>query len=156
MNRSRNTEYREPGINKKCDQPYCFKHGKVNLRVAAVGGIFILNSALANWIFYVDNPIAGSVSAVLGALILTTPIMIAAVREMKKGRFYMNGLVALALLAGFAAEKYQEVGIIALFMLVAIAIEEKTAIGAKASIEELIRLTPDRDHIVDPETGTDA
>ena len=128
---------------------------KIKIRITMVGGICILNAALANWLFYKDNPLVGKTSALLGAVILSAPIVVAAINDAKSGKFYMNGLVALALLAGFVSGNYQEVGIIGFFMLIAIAIEEKTASGAKTSIETLVKLTPARARIVDQAAGNE-
>ena len=140
-----------------CDINTCpenhYSNGKTNIRVAMIGGTCVLNSALAKYFFYRENPVAGNTSAILGAIILSAPIFLTAIRGVKKGKFYMNELVALALLAGFVSGNYQEVGIIAFFMLLAVVIEEKTASGAKASIKELFKLTPDKARIIDEATG---
>ena len=54
----------------------------------------------------------------------------------------MNELVALALVAAFASKDYQTAGAVAFFMLITITIEKRTAIGAEAAIEAVVRLTP--------------
>ena len=128
-------------------------HAKVNLRIAIVGGILVLNSFLANTIFYTNEPFAGTLSSLIGAVLLSLPIWFAAIRDMKRGKFYMNELVALALLAAFVMGRYHEVGVIAFFMLIAISIEEQTAIGAKESIEALLKLTPTKARKIDVENG---
>jgi Cd2+/Zn2+-exporting ATPase len=117
-------------------------HAVVNLWVAFLGGILIVNSVLAEWFVYESSPIAAELSAMLGALVLAVPILITAAKDIAKGNIFMNELVALALMAAFVLGQYQEAGIIAFFMIIAIMLEEKTAIGAKTSIEELIKLTP--------------
>jgi Zn2+/Cd2+-exporting ATPase len=144
----------EPTIenDKSLKSQHDHRHAKLNLIVAIVGGIFILNSALAKWFFFRDQPFASVLSAVLGSLLLMLPIFISAIKDLKQGKFYMNELVALALLAAFVMGNYQEAGIIAFFMLIAITIEEKTAFGAQASIEQLIRLTPATSRRLNPET----
>ena len=53
-----------------------------------------------------------------------------------------EGLVALALLAAFAREDYPIAGAVAFFMLISITIEKRTAIGAEAAIEAVVRMTP--------------
>jgi Zn2+/Cd2+-exporting ATPase len=50
--------------------------------------------------------------------------------------------VAIAVLASFASGHYQEAGVVAFFMLMGEFIESRTAEGARASIESLIKLTP--------------
>jgi Cd2+/Zn2+-exporting ATPase len=54
----------------------------------------------------------------------------------------MNALVALAVIGAVASGKYQEAAAVAFFMIVSSLIEKRTAAGAEASIESLIRLAP--------------
>lgn len=136
------TEILEAKDAEHLDHDHDHGNAKVNLMTAIVGGVLILNSALAQWFFYKEDSFASTLSAVIGAIILAAPIMVSAVKDVLRGKIYMNELVALALMAAFVMGYYQEAGIIAFFMLLAITIEEKTAIGAKTSIEELIKLTP--------------
>jgi len=58
----------------------------------------------------------------------------------------MNALVALAVVGAAASGKYQESAAVALFMIVSGLIEKRTAIGAQASIESLVRLAPTKAH----------
>lgn len=128
--------------------PACGDHGHqhpegARLALAVFGGILVLNSYLAKLFFPTAiDPLAADLSAVVGSLILGIPILIAAVRDLVRGKIYMNELVALALIAAFASHDFRTAGAIAFFMLVAITIERRTARGAEASIESLIRLTP--------------
>ncbi len=117
----------------------------LRLGLAIFGGILVLNSYISKALFsaYVD-PFAIELSAIVGALILGVPIFISAVRDLWQGKVYMNELVALALIAAFAQRDYRTAGAVAFFMLLTITIERKTAIGAEASIEALVRLTPRR------------
>jgi Zn2+/Cd2+-exporting ATPase len=116
-------------------------HAHVPLGLTMLGGILILNSFLAEWL-YTGSKFQAQLSALVGALILGVPIIWAAIKDVAAGRFFMNELVALALLAAFIGEDYQTAGSVAFFMLIAIMIEHRTAIGAKTSIEQLIKLTP--------------
>lgn len=116
-------------------------HAHVPLWVTMLGGVLVLNSILAEWI-YSESQFHSKLSALAGALILGLPIIWAAIKDVAQGRFFMNELVALALLAAFIGEDYQTAGAVAFFMLIAIMIEHRTAIGAKTSIEQLIKLTP--------------
>jgi Cd2+/Zn2+-exporting ATPase len=52
--------------------------------------------------------------------------------------------VALAIIAAFATQNYVTAGVVAFFMLLSQLIESRTALGARASIESLIKLTPTR------------
>lgn len=65
-----------------------------------------------------------------------------AVVHLWRGASHMDELVALALFAAIAIGKYPEAGVIAFFVLIGNLIETRTALGARASIESLIRLTP--------------
>jgi Zn2+/Cd2+-exporting ATPase len=116
-------------------------HAKTNLAIATVGGIFLINSGLARLV-YPESPFLSELSAVFGAVILSCPIIIAAIRDLIKQQIHIDVLVGIALLAAIVMREYMEAGIIAFFMLIAITIEQKTAIGAQASIEELVKLTP--------------
>jgi Cd2+/Zn2+-exporting ATPase len=58
----------------------------------------------------------------------------------------MNALVALAVLGAAASERYQESAAIALFMTLSGLLERRTAIGAEASIQSLMRLSPTKAH----------
>ena len=129
-----------------CSCPGGHRHDETfRLGLAIFGGILVLNSYVAKMFLsaYVD-PLAAEASAIVGALLLSMPIFISAVRDLVRGRVYMNELVALALIAAFAHRDYRTAGAVAFFMLITITIERKTAIGAEASIEALVRLTPRR------------
>ncbi|MBI3828388.1 MAG: cadmium-translocating P-type ATPase [Planctomycetes bacterium] len=119
-----------------------------------VGGILVLNSFIAQWLFpgqsfYTD------LLAFLGALILGFPLIKHAAKGLWEGHTHMDELVALAFLAAFAQGAgsradgqleggYQAAGAIAFFMIISTLIENRTALGARASIESLIRITPTR------------
>lgn len=113
------------------------------LAIALFGGILVLNSYLSR-VFFADSidEIARDASAFLGALILSLPIFFEAVHDLVRGKVHMNELVALALVAAFASKDYQTAGAVAFFMLITITIEKRTAIGAEAAIEAVVRLTP--------------
>jgi Zn2+/Cd2+-exporting ATPase len=106
-----------------------------------VGSALVLNAFLAP-IFYAANPVAGEISAFLGALLLAYPILQTALRDLWRGHVFMNELVALAVLAAMATGDYKTAGIIAFFMLLALVIETRSAEGAHQAIENLIRMTP--------------
>jgi len=118
-----------------------------------IGVIFIANSFLVEWMFQKGSTVAG-LSAMAGAMILGWPIVTTAIRDIRRGILSINELVAIAVLAAFAAGAfksgespvggYQTTGIIAFFMLLGELIETRTAAGARASIESLIKLTPTR------------
>ena len=105
------------------------------------GLLFIINSFVVGLCLgkghYVDD-----FSAMIGVIILGFPIIRTAVEDLRRGALTTNELVAIAVLASFASGHYQEAGVVAFFMLLGEIIETRTAAGARASIESLIKLTP--------------
>jgi Zn2+/Cd2+-exporting ATPase len=127
-------------------------HAVLPLAQTLAGVVFVINSFIITWITGDrTNPIAAG-SAMVGALILGYPIVWTAIDDLRRGLLTTNELVALAVLAafgsaacgsaGFRVDGYQEAGVIAFFMLMGQIIETRTAEGARASIESLIKLTP--------------
>ncbi len=82
--------------------------------------------------------------ALAGALLLGMPLVWHAIQGLIHGHAHMEELVALAVMAAIALGEYQEAGIVAFFMVISNLIETRTALGARASIESLLRLTPDK------------
>ena len=108
---------------------------------AIVGGLLTLNSFVLNYLLP-EQQFASQMNALFGAFVLAFPIITTAVKDLIRGKVYMNELVALAILAALAAGDFQTAGIIAFFLLITIIIETRTASGAQKSIEELVKLTP--------------
>jgi len=135
-------------------------HAVVPLAQTLLGLVLIINSFVFTTIFsnYADPIAAGS--AMIGAILLGYPIVWTAIKDLRRGLITTNELVALAVLAAFGSANfqtsanlvggYQEAGIIAFFMLMGQIIETRTAEGARASIESLIKLTPPKARRVTP------
>ncbi|UCD28614.1 MAG: cation-translocating P-type ATPase [Planctomycetota bacterium] len=109
-----------------------------------MGGLLVGNSFVAGWIF--EDPRYSDIFALFGAILLGTPLVIHALKHLLEGEMHMDELVAMAVVAAIAIQKYQVAGIIAFFMIISTLIETRTALGARASIESLIRITPTRAH----------
>ena len=109
-----------------------------------VGGVLVINSYLAAWIF--DDSFYSRLLALLGAALLAIPILVHATRELLHGHMHMDEIVALAVIAALAAEDYKAAGTVAFFLLLSNLIETRTALGARASIESLVRLSPKKAH----------
>ena len=109
-----------------------------------VGGTLLLCSLAAQFIW--QSEFHPAVPAALAALMLGAPLVAAAVGDLLKGEAGMNALVALAVIGAASTGKYQESAAIAFFMIVSALIEKRTAIGAEASIESLIKLSPTKAH----------
>ena len=114
----------------------------LRLQIAAtlVGATLLVCSLIAQFLWKTEFHAA--VPAALAVLLLGAPLVASAVRDLLKGEAGMNALVALAVVGAAATGRYQESAAIALFMIVSGLIEKRTAIGAQASIESLIKLSP--------------
>ena len=125
--------------------------GRVSFEIVAtlLGGVLLLCAFIAMFLFgpgpgdHEVNPYASGL-AMLASILLGTPLVITALKDLKEGHYHMNELVALAVLAAFVQGWYLEAGSIAFFMIISVLIENRTALGAQASIESLIRITPTR------------
>ncbi|MHC4573518.1 MAG: heavy metal translocating P-type ATPase [Planctomycetota bacterium] len=112
------------------------------------GGMLLINSGIAR-LFYGSGSFNTEVLAMAAAVLLGTPIVLHAVKSLVKKQMHMDELVALAVIAAFATGKYVPAGIIAFFMLLSELVESRTALGARVSIESLIRLTPTKANLID-------
>lgn len=137
------------GADESCSA--CVDHGHehipVRLQQTLIGLILIINSFVVMWVFDKGKAVADA-SALCGALILIYPIVVTAVHDLRRGILSINELVAIAVLAAFASRQYQTAGIVAFFMLLGEIIETRTAHGARASIESLIKLTPTKARLI--------
>ena len=133
-----------------CSCGHDHEHAPVRLRQTLVGIVFVLNAFIVDWAFEQGHTVA-SVSALLGAITLGYPIIWTAIQDIRKGTLSINELVAIAVLAAFASGDYKTAGVVAFFMLIGEIIEARTAEGARASIESLIKLTPTKARRITPQ-----
>ncbi len=124
-----------------CGHEHEHEHTPIHLTQTLIGLIFVVNAFLVDWIFDRGGTVA-SASAFIGSVILGYPIMLTAIKDLRRGVLSINELVAIAVLAAFASGDYKTAGLVAFFMLMGEFIETRTAEGARASIESLIKLTP--------------
>ena len=117
------------------------EHAPVRLWQTLIGVVFVFNAFIVDWLFDHGQTVA-SVSAFIGAIVLGYPIVLTAAKDIRRGTLSINELVAIAVLAAFATGDYKTAGVVAFFMLMGEIIETRTAEGARASIESLIKLTP--------------
>ena len=125
----------------KCGCGHDHEHSVVHLWQAVLGVVFVLNAFIVDWLFDAGSTLA-SASAMIGSIILGYPIIVTAIKDLRRGNLSINELVAIAVLAAFASGNYETAGIVACFMLTGEIIETRTAQGARDSIESLIKLTP--------------
>jgi Zn2+/Cd2+-exporting ATPase len=116
--------------------------GSLRLQIVAtlVGGTLLVCSLVAGWLW--KQPFFAALPAAIAVVILAAPLVAAALKDLRGGVAGMNALVALAVIGAVASGNYQEAAAVAFFMIVSSLIERRTAAGAEASIESLIRLAP--------------
>ena len=133
-------------------------HGK-QIRVSMAllgtlaGGMLLINSGIARLIWS-STSFNTEFLEMSAAVLLGLPIVLHAIKSLIKREAHMDELVALAIIAAFATEKYTAASIVAFFMLLSELIESRTALGARVSIEELIKLTPTKANLID-DKGTE-
>lgn len=137
--------------------------GRATAKLVAtmLGGVLVLASFVAWWIFGAggDSERAAfyrDVLAAIGTLFLAVPLWWHAIKSILTGHMHMDEMVALAILAAMANGDYQTAGVVAFFLLVSILIESRTALGARAAIEGLVRLTPTKARRILPDGREEA
>jgi len=116
------------------------------LFLALVGGVLLLTSWLAKILG--AHAAVAQIPAMVGAIMLATPLVWQAFQEVKQGRPSSSALAAIAVLAAIALNLYLAAGFLALFLWMADLILSRTAWGAQRAIRELVGLTPDTARIV--------
>ncbi|MFQ5807463.1 MAG: HAD-IC family P-type ATPase, partial [Phycisphaerae bacterium] len=128
--------------------------GRATTRLIAtlLGGVLVLSSFVVQWVFPDNTALHGDkpsnfyrdVLAGFGGLLLAIPLWAHAFKCLFSGHMHMDELVGVAILAAFAIGEYQTAGVVAFFLLLSNLIESRTALGARAAIQGLVRLTPTR------------
>ena len=129
--------------------------GRASLLIVGIltGGMFVVASYVADVLFADEIEADGknfysATLALAGALLLGVPLLVHAAKNLFRGKTEMDELVALAFIAAIAGLDYKAAGAVAFFLLLANLIETRTALGARASIESLLRLSPKKAHRV--------
>ncbi|HBG78700.1 MAG TPA: cadmium-translocating P-type ATPase [Phycisphaerales bacterium] len=112
-----------------------------------LGGTLLLNSLISP-IFYGKNTEVKEMLAMLAAILLGLPVVIHSIRSIINGQMHMDELVTLAIIAAFATGDYIAASVVAFFLLLSELVETRTALGARAAIESLIKLTPTRAWVI--------
>lgn len=111
-------------------------HGKqIRVSIALLGtlagGVLLLNGIIAKAKFlYGADSFHADILAMAGAILLGAPIILHAVKSFIRREAHMDELVALAIVAAIATQRYVEAGIVAFFMLLSELMESRTALGA--------------------------
>ncbi|HBG26249.1 MAG: copper-translocating P-type ATPase [Planctomycetes bacterium GWF2_41_51] len=125
------------------------KQVKVSLALAGtlLGGTLLINSLISP-LFYSGTQIR-DLLAMLAAILLATPVIIHSLKSVIRNEMHMDELVALAIIAAFATGDYVAASVVAFFLLLSELVETRTALGARAAIESLIKLTPTKASVID-------
>lgn len=141
----------------------------IKIITALLGGTVLVAAVITQFIF--DTPEQAAMLAAVASVLLGAPIVHHAAagllgmhshddsahvagghdghgHDHAHGGSHMEELVAIAVIAAFAKGDYLECGAIAFFMLIAMLIEHRTAVGARKNIESLMRITPTRAHLL--------
>lgn len=125
-------------------------HGETDERSIVLylfGAILLIASRAALWMD-VTHPLVTQLPAAAAAVMLGFPLIVLAWKEIRRGAPSSSTLAAIAIMAAIAATKYETAGWLAFILLVADAVLNRTAFGARRAIEELIALTPDTARVV--------
>jgi Cd2+/Zn2+-exporting ATPase len=113
-----------------------------------LGGTLLLNSLISP-VFYGRGAQVRELLAMLAAILLGAPVVIHSIKSVIKGHMHMDELVALAIIAAFATGDYVAASVVAFFLLLSELVETRTALGARAAIESLVKLTPTKACLVE-------
>src|SRR5437773_8476128 len=148
---SRHEHNDHPGQEESCSVcGHEHEHTPIRLKQTLFGLLFVINAFIVDWLLDQSSMVA-SASAMIGAVLLGYPIVWTSLKDLKRGLVTINELVGIAVLAAFASGDYKTAGVVAFFMLMGEIIETRTAEGARASIESLIRLTPTKARRLKPD-----
>lgn len=139
----------------KDDMGVEYTHGKqVRVSLALLGtlagGTLLLSHYISKWFIYGPDTFQTEILAFVAAILLGLPIIWHAVKSLAHKEAHMDELVALAILAAIATRQYPAACVVAFFMLLSELVESRTALGARASIESLIKLTPQKANQLHP------
>ncbi|MFA5554588.1 MAG: cation-translocating P-type ATPase [Phycisphaerae bacterium] len=113
------------------------------------GGTLLICSGIARLGFlYGYDSFEADILALVGALLLSIPVIWHAALSVINKEYHLDELAALAIIACFATQDYTTAGIVAFFMLLSELVETRTALGARASIESLVKLTPTKANLL--------
>ncbi len=120
-----------------------------------IGLVFIVNAGLTLKLVP-DGGFLSSLSALIAVVILIVPMLLVIIGDLRAGRMRMHELGVIAVIASCVMGDLITSACIALFILISMIIESRTASGAKASLEALARLSPGTASVLRPDGHEDA
>jgi Cd2+/Zn2+-exporting ATPase len=130
----------------------CCSHHDVEIDryilLCLVGCVLLLSTWVAQILNFTD-PLVAQIPAAIGAVIMSIPLFIAALTEIKIGRLSSSTLAALAILAALATGQFLPAGWLAFILVIFGQLVRRSASGAQRAIQELVQLTPDVARLVE-------
>ncbi|MCX7804575.1 MAG: hypothetical protein N3A38_05220, partial [Planctomycetota bacterium] len=114
-----------------------------HLLLTLAGGVLLAAGALHRSLAGGSEEVAG-IAYATGGVLLSIPILRKGFLALMGRGTDTNALVAIAVAAALALGDYLSAGLVSFFMIIGNLMEEHTALGARAAIELLLRLTPAR------------
>ncbi|AKJ64806.1 Zinc-transporting ATPase [Kiritimatiella glycovorans] len=102
--------------------------------------MLLLAALIASRLF--AHPFHADIVAIAAAVVLGLPLVATAMRDLALSRPNLNVMAALGIGAAFAAGEHLTAAAVAFFVQISNMIEDRSASGARRSIEALIRLRP--------------
>jgi len=124
---------------------------RVPFLVVLVGATLLVCAFVAGMLW--PQPLYAALPAAIAVVLLGAPLVWTAFRDLANGQVGMNALVALAVVGAAATGRYQESAAVALLMTLSGVLERRTAVGAEASIESLIRIAPTKASLLTAAAG---
>ncbi len=115
----------------------CWRGGRVFF---GIGASLLVTATMSLWIY--GDSIQSSMAAMVAAVFMGAPLVWHTGRDLLKGASEMNELAALGVLATFGAGQFLTSGLISFVMLLAAMLENRSARGARDSLEALMDLRP--------------
>lgn len=130
----------------------CCSHHEIEIErqiwFCLLGGVLVFCTTFASLVG-IGNPQIIQIPALIGALLLSMPLLYAAFLEVKNARLSSSALAAVAILAALANGNYETAGWLAFILVIFGQFVRRSATGAQRAIAELVRLTPDIARIVE-------
>ncbi len=128
----------------------CCHHGddstlRFRLGLVLLGALCLCVDGLVR-VLRPDQQDLATVWAMIGTLIVATPVLWDAIRGLKSEgfaatKFYMDQFITLAVVACFAIGQYVTGGVVAIILVIGQVLEERTMLGAQEALDRLAKLS---------------
>jgi Cd2+/Zn2+-exporting ATPase len=115
---------------------------RLTLGACLLGGLLLGISYLALLVF--DQVELSAMVSLAAAILLGSPLVYNALKDLWLNRLEMNELAALSFIVSLGSTQYQTAALIAFFLVGAQLIEYRSQLGARKNLEALLRLAPQK------------